>query len=177
VVQRAGGQPFDEQVRERISGPLGMVDFRPDYQWEEIPNRAAGYRRVGEKIVRRPADQDPDVSWKLGGGGYTSPATDLARFGIGLLKGGLVSEETEREMWTVVRPENPEGARPYGLGFAISRRPDGGRLIGHTGSQEKTRTALLIDPATGQGVAVMTNSEWAEPMKVATGVMAAIRGR
>lgn len=154
-----------------------MNDFRPDYQWEPIPNRAVRYLEEGDDILRRTADDDPDVSWKLGGGGYTSPATDLARFGIGLLKGSLVSPATEREMWTVTRPKDPEGARPYGLGFAISRRPDDGQLIGHTGSQEKTRTALLIDPATGQGVAVMTNSEWAEPMKVATEVMTAIRPR
>ena len=110
VVERAGKQRFADQVQARIAEPLGMADFRPDYQWEDIPNRATGYTRQDGVIRRRPDDQVEDVSWKLGGGGFTSPATDLADFGVGLLQRKLVSEETERLMWTVNKPADPEGA-------------------------------------------------------------------
>jgi CubicO group peptidase (beta-lactamase class C family) len=173
VVQRAGGERFADQVRERIAGPLGMKDFRPDYSWEDIPNRAAGYSRSGVAIERRA--EVHDVSWKLGGGGFTSPAEDLARFGVGLLARKLVSEETERRMWTVVKPPDPQGAKPYGLGFFVIDRPDGRKIVGHDGSQEKTRPALMLDVEAGRGVAVMTNSEWCDAADLGLRLLEAIR--
>lgn len=171
VVERAGQQPFADQVRERIAGPLGMTHFRPDHAWEDIPDRAAGYQRQGGTIRRRPASEDEDVSWKLGGGGYTSPALDLARFGRGLLHHLLVSPKTEAQMWTVVPPAKPEGKERYGLGFFVLDRPGGAKWVGHDGSQARSKTALLLDPARGKGVAIMTGSEWADAMKLALTLM------
>lgn len=175
VVERAGKQRFADQVRTRIAEPLGMVDFRPDYQWEDIPNRATGYSRQEGVIRRRADDQVEDVSWKLGGGGFTSPVTDLADFGVGLLQRKLVSESTERLMWTANRPADPQGAKPYGFGFFVVDRPGGAKLVGHDGSQAKAKTALLLDPGSKKGVAVMSNSEWADVMKLAMLLMDEIR--
>jgi CubicO group peptidase (beta-lactamase class C family) len=175
VVQRAGKQPFAEQVAARIAKPLGMAGFRPDYQWEDIPNRAFGYVRISDVTLLRAAANDPDVSWKLGGGGYTSPATDLAAFGVGLLNRKLVSEKTEKLMWTPTKPSGEKGERPYGLGFALGTTPGGVKWVGHSGSQQKTRTSLMLDPKTKRGVAVMTNSEWANPSAVAAAVLDALK--
>jgi serine beta-lactamase-like protein LACTB, mitochondrial len=167
VVERAGKQRFADQVAARISRPLGMADFRPDYPWEDIPGRAVGYIRKDGLIARRPADQDTDVSCKLGGGGFTSPAIDLARFGVGLLERKLVSKRTEQLMWTVNRPIDPEGAKPYGLGFFVIERPGGARIVGHDGRQEKTRTALMLVPEKRCGIALMSNSEWGDAAELA----------
>ena len=175
VVERAGKKRFADQVQDRIAGPLGMATFRPDYEWEDVPNRAAGYLRKGDAVERRPDDEAAAVSWKLGGGGYTSAVTDLARFGVGLIRHKLVSADTERRMWAAQSPAGEAGARPYGLGFALAERPGGATWVGHSGSQAKTRTQLWIDPAGKTGVAVMTNSEWGTPAAVAADVMAAIR--
>ncbi|HYH64525.1 MAG TPA: serine hydrolase domain-containing protein [Urbifossiella sp.] len=175
VVQRAGRRPFAEQVKARIADPLRMTGFRPDYEWEAIPHRAAGYRRKDGEITRRPADLAPDVSWKLGGGGYTSPATAMAAFGVGLLNRKLVTEPTERLMWAPTRPSEEQPDRPYGLGFGLGTTPGGVKWVGHSGAQEKTRTALILDPAGKRGVVVMTNSEWAEPGRLAAAVLDAIR--
>lgn len=175
VVQRAGKQRFADQVAARIAQPLGMAHFRPDYQWEDIPYRAAGYMRQDGTIRRRTDAEVEDVSWKLGGGGFTSPATDLARFGIGLLQRKLVTEETERRMWTVNKPAIPEGADPYGFGFFVVQMPDGRTLVGHDGSQQKAKTALLLDPKAQKGIALMTNSEWVDAMKIALLLMDEIR--
>jgi len=175
VVQRAGKERFADQVSDRIAKPLGMAYFRPDYQWEDIPHRAAGYSRDGGTIHRRPDNQVDDVSWKLGGGGFTSPATDLARFGVGLLQRKLVSEKTERLMWTVNKPAHPDKPDPYGFGFFIVHLPDGRTLVGHDGSQQKTKTALLLDPKAKKGIALMTGSEWVDVMKFAMSLMDEIR--
>ena len=175
VVQRAGKERFADQVAARIAKPLGMADFRPDYEWEDIPNRAIGYMRQDGVISRRKRDQVDDVSWKLAGGGFTSPATDLARFGVGLLQRKLVSEKTERLMWTVNKPAHPDKPDPYGFGFFIVRMPDGRTLVGHDGSQQKVKTALLLDPKSKKGIALMTNSEWFDAMKLAMMLMDEIR--
>lgn len=175
VVQRAGKQRFADQVKARIADPLGMSGFRPDYEWEAVPRRAVGYTRVGGVIAPRPAEKAPDVSWKLGGGGYTSPATAMAAFGVGLLQRKLVSEKTEQLMWAPTYPSAEKEERPYGLGFALGTTPGGVKWVGHSGAQEKTRTFLMLDPAGKRGVAVLTNSEWAETRAVAAAVLDAVR--
>lgn len=153
------GPSFAELVQQRIASPLGMTTLRPDYQWEEIPNRTAGYR--GDKKKDPERSTDTDVSWKLGGGGYISTVVDMAKFGGGMLSGRLVDAETRQRMWTE-QPTRDGEVTSYGLGFGIGRR-DGRVLVHHSGGQEKTSTFLLMDPAAlngrGVAVAVMCNTE------------------
>jgi CubicO group peptidase (beta-lactamase class C family) len=172
VVERAGGKPFAEQVAERIARPLGLVGFRPDYHWEDIPHRAVGYVRSGDDIRRRADAAAPDVSWKLGGGGFTSPAADFARFAAGLAAGTLVSADTASRMWTA-QPTADGTPTTYGLGFTVAGSGPGLR-VGHTGAQEKTRTAFLVEPQARRAVVVMTNSEYGKPDEVARRVLAAM---
>ena len=174
VVQRAGKEPFAEQVKARIADPLKMGTFQPDYQWKELPNRAAGYLKEKEQVVRRATDKDPDVSWKLGGGGYTSSVDDFARFAAGLVTRKLVTEKTEKAMSTRQKLADGKDSDPYGLGFSLGKTPGGVKWVGHTGSQEKTRTAMLLDPTGKRGVVVMTNSEWGNPSAIAAAVLDAL---
>ena len=98
AVQKAGKEPFADQVRDRIARPLGMDTLQPDYQWKAIPDRAVGYRRKAKDEVVR--STDTDVSWKLGGGGYVSTVEDFAKLAAGLVNHKLVSRKTETAMWT-----------------------------------------------------------------------------
>jgi len=158
VIQRAGKQPFRNQIAERIARPTGMTTLQPDYQWEHIQHRAAGYRKLNGEIV--PSD-DSDVSWKLGGGGYISNIGDMARLAQALINRDLVSRQTESIMWT--RQQTRKGMPTnYGLGFAISGDGDE-RIVSHNGAQPKTRTRLVIFPAKRLGLVVASNSEWVKP--------------
>jgi CubicO group peptidase (beta-lactamase class C family) len=171
IVERAGKQRFADQVQERVAKPLGMKGFQPDYQWEDITGRAAGYFRSQKDIKRRPDSAADDVSWKLGGGGFTSTATDLAAFALGLLQTKLVSKATQEKMWTPAKPVDPTGSKPYGYGFFVLERPGGVRWVGHDGKQSKTRTAMLLEPASNRAVVMMTNSEWVDPMRISRTLM------
>jgi serine beta-lactamase-like protein LACTB len=174
AVQRAGKQKFADQVKERIADPLGMNSLQPDYQWQAIPHRAVGYRRrANDEIVR---STDTDVSWKLGGGGYVSTAEDFAKFGTGLVNRKLVSEQTEARMWTRQKLANGNGTTNYGLGFTFGKTPGGREWVGHSGSQEKTKTMMMLEPKSKRGVVVMTNSEWANPAQVAASILDAVAG-
>ena len=96
VVERAGKQKFAHQVRDRIAKPLKLATLQPDYQWEEIPHRAVGYRQRGGQVE---VSTNTDVSWKLGGGGFISNIDDLAKFAAGLLNHRLVKPATRQKMW------------------------------------------------------------------------------
>ncbi len=158
VVERATNTPYAELVRKRIARPLGMSTLRPDYQWEDIPHRAVGYRtnRQGEAVQ----STNTDVSWKLGGGGWISSVEDLARLAAGLMDDSIVPAPVRERMWT--RQRTRDGAETgYGLGFTVGVL-DGMRLVGHSGSQEKTRTNMLLCPELGAAIVLMSNSEHAE---------------
>jgi CubicO group peptidase (beta-lactamase class C family) len=161
AVERAGKERFADQVAARVVKPLGLTTLQPDYQWKAIPGRAVGYRKRGDDIVR---STDTDVSWKLGGGGFLSNVGDFARFAAGVMSHELVSAETAARMW---EPQKLADGKPttYGLGFQVGPAPGGRRRVMHTGSQEKTRTALVLYPDEKLGLVVMTNSEWANPVR------------
>ncbi len=161
VVQRAGKEKFADQVGNRIALPLEMTTLQPDYQWIDIPNRAAGYLKRDGAVVR---STDTDVSWKLGGGGFLSNIDDLAKFAVGLLDDRLVSRATRNRMWERQKTRSGETIR-YALGFFVSGEGDDLRVY-HGGSQEKTRTNLEIHPNRGTGVVVMCNSRHVDPRKI-----------
>lgn len=155
VVQRAAEQKYADLTREKIFVPLGMSSMQPDYQWIDIPHRTIGYRRMPERHVL--PSKNEDVSWKLAGGGFISNIGDLTRFANGLLHRQLLSSATYDQMWAKQKTADGKETE-YCLGFGIADI-DGTVQIGHSGSQEKTRTNMAIRPATGRGVAVMCNTE------------------
>jgi serine beta-lactamase-like protein LACTB len=169
VVQRAGGASYWDQVRARVCAPAHLASLRPDYQWEQIPHRATGYKRPQREVLR---STNTDVSWKLGGGGYVSTIGDLAGFAAALLGDDLLTDEDKALAWT---SQEAGGKRTgYGLGFG-TRVVDGERVVEHSGSQEKTRTWMRLLPEHGLAVVVMTNSEWAQLRGLVTELVGVVR--
>jgi CubicO group peptidase (beta-lactamase class C family) len=153
-VQLAGGDSFWNQVRTRIAEPAGMTSFRPDYQWEQIPNRTRGYRKIAGVVV---PSTDTDVSWKLAGGGFISTVGDLSRFSIALMDNTLLKAESFAAMRK--RQTLRDGTRTdYGLGLRIGRLGRTATCL-HSGSQEKAATLLIMAPASKASVAIMCNTE------------------
>jgi len=171
VVQRAGKEKYADQIQKRIARPLGMRTLQPDYKWKDIAHRAAGYRKRDGKVI---PSTNTDVSWKLGGGGFISNIDDLARFAGGLLNGRLVHEETQARMWTPQKLRNGKATR-YGFGFSLRGEGDA-RRVGHSGSQEKTRTRMVLLPAKHFGVVLMCNSEHCKTADIADRVLEVLGG-
>jgi CubicO group peptidase (beta-lactamase class C family) len=170
AVQKIGGKPFHRQVHREIAQPLGMTTLQPDYQWKNIPNRAVGYKRDEDSSIIR--STDTDVSWKLGGGGFISTIEDIALYAEGLAQHKLVNAETEAMMWTPAETDDGQKTE-YGLGFRLTEIA-GRDTVGHSGSQEKTKTRLAIHRATGTGVVVMSNTEHVNPTHMAREVFKAL---
>lgn len=169
VVERAAGMPYDVFVRDAIARPLGMHALQPDHGWAEIAGRTKGYRRRGDRIVR---SIGLDVSWKLGGGRWTSDVHALAHFAAGLLDSDVVDEPLRELLWTEQRTSAGEPTG-YGLGFSVDR-PNGVLRVAHGGAQPMTRTRMVLYPDERHGVVVMTNSEYGVPGRFSTAVYRAI---
>jgi CubicO group peptidase (beta-lactamase class C family) len=89
LAARAAGAPFEDVMRERVLGPLGMRDTA--FHARDTGRLATAYENfVGELAVSDP----PDGEWSKpprfpdGGGGLVSTAGDLLAFGRMLLRGG-----------------------------------------------------------------------------------------
>lgn len=169
AVERAGEQPFHEQVDERIATSLGLESLQPDYQWIAIPHRAVGYRKSAGKVVR---STDTDVSWKLGGGGFISNIDDLAAFAAALDDETFITPAMRRLLFTPLKTDD-DRSTGYGLGFGV--RTSGDLLtVSHTGAQEKVRGLMEVRPDTGDGIVILTNSEYGDCGAVARAIRDAL---
>jgi CubicO group peptidase (beta-lactamase class C family) len=148
VIQRAGGEPYDDQLRQRIVEPLKMNSLVPDGPSKGKANWATGYTVLG------PAPEE-EHAWKFGAGGSKSNVEDFAKWAAGLLDGKLVSERSRTAMWT--KQTLADGRETnYGLGFVVETR--GGTLtVSHNGGQPETATRMVLDVAAKNGIVVMTN--------------------
>jgi CubicO group peptidase (beta-lactamase class C family) len=101
LAARAGGAPFEDVMRERVLGPLGMRDTA--FHAADTSRLATAYeRRDGQLAVTDP----PDGQWSRpprfpdGGGGLVATAGDLLAFGRMLIRGGhpVLHNDTVAEM-------------------------------------------------------------------------------
>ena len=137
VVEQVSGLPFHTYLERHVFAPAGMTETSlrggPD---DVVPHRAVGYRpQDGDALGTLP----PRANWSFlrnegasGAGGGYSTAADLARFGLALRSGRLVSPALRDSMWTG-RWEIPGHAEErYGWGSFV-RRVEGRVAVGHGG--------------------------------------------
>ncbi len=153
LLEDATGQAFPVLLHDLVLAPFGM---RASTYAQPLPDSlagraAAGYRADGSALPGR---------WhtypELAAAGLWTTAPDLARFALGVSRAAhgdstLLRPATARAM---LSPQT--GA--WGLGVALAGEGRAVRLS-HSGANEGYRAYLVAFPATGQGVAVMTNSD------------------
>ncbi len=153
-------------VHQFIVQPFGLLSLKPDFQTDLNPNEVKGYYRDRKGDIRQ--RKDDDVSWKIPGGGYQSNIMDLAKYVQALMQRKVLRPESFQPLWT----RQPDW--DYGMGFEV--RGEGSEFqVAHSGSQTKTRTIFEFYPNRQLGVAVMCNSEWANPGQVAARLIETLR--
>ncbi len=184
LVQRLSGWSLDRYARRHIFGPLGMkrTRFVPPRSWRprcaatEIGNayeraKAAeaglGRRFPWRSYLLRGEVHDGNA-WHLGCGiaghaGLFGTATDLARFGMAMLRGGALDRVRILRAETVAEATKNQtpglGPEPRGLGWALRGWPFVGTraspaAFGHTGF---TGTSLVVDPQRDLVIVLLTN--------------------
>lgn len=148
------GEPFPQLMRELVLEPAEMTHSTFELP---LPEAIAEQAASGHRAKRAAIDGKWHVYPELAAAGLWTTPTDLAKAAIDVAKsyedkgGKLLSPEMARRMLT---PQNEQ----FGLGFVV--RGEGNRLsFSHGGGNEGFRCQLLAYPATGQGLAIMTNSD------------------
>jgi CubicO group peptidase (beta-lactamase class C family) len=135
LAARAAGAPFEDVLRERLFGPLGMTDT--GFHADTARLATAYQRRDGALVVTDP----PHGQWSRpprfpdGGAGLVSSADDVVAFGRMLLRGGspvlrpgTVAEMT-RDQLTVAQRANVWPGFSFldgrGWGYGLSVPGDG----------------------------------------------------
>ncbi len=180
VIEKASGQSYEQFLRSRIFGPLGMDDTR--FNSDSIKpgdNVAIGHAKSDFKDLK----PVPMMSWSnvAAAGGIYSSVHDLTKWMNVQLNGGVISGEgdnakrlfsakRQKEMWSIVTPipigdaSVPElaPAMPnflgYGEGWNLSDYR-GQKLAWHTGGWPGMVSRLTLVPSKKIGVIVLTSQE------------------
>jgi serine beta-lactamase-like protein LACTB, mitochondrial len=159
VIQRAGSEPFQDQVRHRIVEPLGLKSFQWDDRFAGQSNWATGYVRDKSSKKVSPAREEAHA-WKHGAGGFKSNVQDFARWAAALSTTTLLKEKSKRLMWTQQKTNDGKTIN-YGLGFVVN--PRGELTVSHGGSQSETKTSMIVQPNARRAIVVMCNCSYADP--------------
>ncbi len=171
VVQAAGKEPIDSQLKSRILGPLKLESFQLDLPYKNQENWTMAYRQFG---LGNPFQlKDTAHFWKHGAGGYKSNVFDFANCSNALMNSKLISKSTSSKMWTRQKLNSGKFAS-FGLGVSIS---GGGKAlkVSHSGSQDETKTLMVFYPNQKWGIVVMSNTAHAKPGAITTAIQKAIR--
>ena len=170
VVQEAGQEPIAKQIAERITKPLKLDSFQLDVPVTTQPNWSKAYRRVDGRPVQI---KDTAHFWKHGAGAYKSNVKDFATFAASLMKTKLMKRTTMAKM-RKRQTTNDGKETEMGLGIYVSGK--GKTLkVSHNGSQDETRTRMVIFPKQRHGIVVMCNCNHANPGKITTAIYSAFR--
>jgi len=150
IAERAGGVPFHDLVRERVTGPAGMDDTE-FLRSDESPGRTAlGYLQVDgawrTNVFHLPVRGSGD------GGGYTT-AADVGALWRALFAGEIVPPGWVEAM-TRPRSDVPPKRR-YGLGFWLHATTGTVMLVG---SDAGLSFSSAHDPRSGRSFAVLSNT-------------------
>ena len=158
VIEGASGMPYLEYMTRRIFTPADMQHTRLDDPSEIIPHRVSGYALDQTGRLRNSIHDD--MSNRVPAGGFVSTPEDLVRFGIAVLNGELVADNSRRLMWQIQKAPGDSAAADegYGLGWALSTWY-GVQEVSHGGGTPQVCALLYLLPAKGFTVAFMMNLE------------------
>ncbi|MED5621920.1 serine hydrolase domain-containing protein [Ideonella sp. BN130291] len=166
IVEKASGQRLDAYLRERIFGPLGMVDTGFWVPKEKLARLATVYERDDQgRLVpsgwANANEAGPGHGILSGGGGLYSTAADYLRFAQMLLDGGqlngvrilgrkTVALMTADHLKHLADP-HPFGApgQGFGLGVRVLNDPGDGFTLGSPGAfgwEGAATTFVQVDP-------------------------------
>lgn len=160
VLDRAIGQPWRAQIRERVIEPLGLDSTSlPEPGDPSIDGHyARGYHPVDGAVVDLTL-MDPSMADAAGGHALITRAEDLGRFLDSLLAGELFTHDaTLTEMLTMVQtPADGGPTHFYGLGIE-SYIIDGVEVIGHGGGAGGYNNGIFHVPDDGATIVLNVNT-------------------
>lgn len=169
IANKAGGQFYGDQLRQRIFEPLGMQTRIIDER-SIIPHRAAGY----DLVKREWKNQEwvsPALNRTADGSLYLT-AHDLALWDLALYQNFPLKNEEKTLSWTPVKLNNGS-TFDYGYGWFLSET-NGHKNIEHGGAWQGFTTQISRYVDDHLSVIVLTNRSGANPKRIADLISAEI---
>lgn len=148
VIEEVTGMKFEDYMVTQVFEPLGMTQTDYSNQSNEKGELAVPYAGLGEVTKVVPIVMN-------GAGGVTTTSHDLAVFELELMKyyangcGEMFREQ-----------ENTQSAGgTYALGIIPRYLSDGRVVYEHNGTLTGWNAQLVIEPVSGNGIAVVSNSD------------------
>ncbi len=182
LVAVISGKPFADFLRERVTGPLGMVDTSFHVPADKLPRFAANYTATSEgrlMLIDEPQKSIFGTKRQIasGGGGLTSTANDYMRFCQMMLNKGefngvrllgrktvelMMTNHLRGDMAAMGQPRFSESSYEgigFGLGFSVTLDPARAQILGSAGECAwggAASTAFWIDPVEDLAVIMLT---------------------
>lgn len=177
VVEVVSGKDLVEVIETRIRRPIGIDSIflegfepipdgrhatryhfnTPDFRRDAGLNEA--FVAVDDKLINVAAT-NLSVEWAAGG--MVAAAGDLARYGVAVFDGTLLSEQAIADLTTFrpVRDTRPEDTAPVAeTGYGVFRRYLGEhQVLGHGGDVLGYSGWLYYEPKSGVAIAILTNA-------------------
>lgn len=162
IIEELSGRSFNELLRSRITGPLGMDDTILQHRDSQVLPRAAMHHSKG------PTGEWERAHWGLvlgGEGGMSSTLEDMLRWQAHL------AHPTPDMADLLARMEQPTrfangSLSMYALGFTVTRYR-GLHNIGHGGGVAGGRSESVRFPSESAGVVILGNRDDIAPFSIA----------
>jgi len=154
LMMDVSGKQFPALMKETVLDKIGMTDS--SYE-QPLPAARAAMTAAGAYGDGKPVHGKWHLYPEMAAAGLWTTPTDLAKFAIeiALSKQGksnkVLMQKTVQEMLT---PQSKD----FGIGFGLSKERPG--EFGHDGADEGFQAMLVMNYETGQGVALMANSDY-----------------
>ncbi|MFC9243968.1 serine hydrolase domain-containing protein [Streptomyces sp. NPDC057136] len=163
IIEKVGGRTYEEEVRDRIIGPLGLKNTSNPGNSVHLPRPSSrGYAKLFESAPDRIDDiTEMNGSQGWADGDIISTAGDLNRFYSALLRGKLLPPKQLKAMKTTVSaPESP--GMSYGLGLTRLKTSCGTTLWGHGGGMVGWLSMALSTADGRHQLAFNYNAGWGQ---------------
>lgn len=163
IIDKLGGQPFTEFIRQRQFKPVGMPGSVFGDSRDIVPRRAQAYRYFNGGLSVSPDTRlehafDEFTGFIRTAGGLNSTAEEIARWIIALQKGKLLKESSLKTLWTN-GTFNDGSPTPWALGWSTNNRLENPVAAGIGGR----RSAFFVYPNDDLAIVILTNLAGANP--------------
>jgi CubicO group peptidase (beta-lactamase class C family) len=145
-------KPFPQIMRETVLAPLGLKNSTYE---QPVPPALAARTASGTRFAGASVEGRWHIYPEMAAAGLWTTPSDLARIAIEVSKAraGKSTRVLSQAMAKQMLTKQSEG---FGLGFQLEEGRDG---FGHGGSNEGFNCVLTAFADSGNGVAIMTNSD------------------
>jgi CubicO group peptidase (beta-lactamase class C family) len=153
------GKAFPALTKEMVLDKIGMSDS--SYE-QPLPAAWASRTAEGTYTSGKPVHGRSHIYPEMAAAGLWTTPSDLAKFAIeiALSKQGksnnVISQKMTQEMLTPTKTADGK-AGSFGIGFGVETKRPG--EFGHNGADEGFQALLVMNADTGQGAAIMANSD------------------